>query len=57
MKLDVCGIQFTAAPCNGWYMGTEIEGDLADLNRYHKLTVTIYFTVYYKIFLFKQKIA
>lgn len=39
MMLDVGGIEFTACPFNGWYMGTEIGRDLADLNRYNKLPV------------------
>lgn len=37
MMLDVGGIEFTACPFNGWYMGTEIGRDLADVNRYNKL--------------------
>ncbi|RNA17686.1 Nitric oxide brain [Brachionus plicatilis] len=37
MLLDVGGIEFTACPFNGWYMGTEIGRDLADVNRYDKL--------------------
>jgi nitric oxide synthase oxygenase domain/subunit len=39
MMLDVGGIEFTACPFNGWYMGTEIGRDLADINRYNKLPV------------------
>lgn len=39
MVLDCGGIQFTAAPFNGWYMGTEIGRDLADSNRFDKLQV------------------
>lgn len=42
MLFDCGGIQFSAAPFNGWYMGTEIGRDLADLNRYNKLTVNIF---------------
>lgn len=39
MMLDVGGIEFTACPFNGWYMGTEIGRDFADSNRYNKLPV------------------
>lgn len=42
MMLDVGGIEFTACPFNGWYMGTEIGRDLADKNRFDKLTVSFY---------------
>ncbi|AYC30433.1 nitric oxide synthase oxygenase [Paenisporosarcina cavernae] len=38
MKLEVGGIEFPAAPFNGWYMGTEIGArNLADVNRYNQL--------------------
>lgn len=38
MKLSVGGIEFKAAPFNGWYMGTEIGArNFADVNRYHLL--------------------
>lgn len=37
MLLDVGGVEFTACPFNGWYMGTEIGRDIADVNRYDKL--------------------
>ncbi|MCW6508435.1 nitric oxide synthase oxygenase [Lichenifustis flavocetrariae] len=38
MALDVGGIQYTAAPSNGFYMGTEIgSGNLADPSRYDQL--------------------
>lgn len=38
MKLEIGGIAYTAAPFNGWYMGTEIGArNLADFNRYNKL--------------------
>lgn len=38
MKLEIGGISYTAAPFNGWYMGTEIGArNLADFNRYNKL--------------------
>jgi nitric-oxide synthase len=37
--LDVGGLEFTACPFNGWYMGTEIGRDLADINRYNKLPI------------------
>jgi nitric oxide synthase oxygenase domain/subunit len=39
MMLDVGGLEFTACPFNGWYMGTEIGRDLADINRYNKLPI------------------
>ena len=38
MRLEIGGIQYTAAPFNGWYMGTEIGArNLADLGRYNLL--------------------
>ncbi|GLX70758.1 nitric oxide synthase oxygenase [Paenibacillus glycanilyticus] len=38
MKLEIGGVSYTAAPFNGWYMGTEIGArNLADFNRYNKL--------------------
>ncbi|MUT67047.1 nitric oxide synthase oxygenase [Paenibacillus sp. NEAU-GSW1] len=38
MKLEIGGIDYTAAPFNGWYMGTEIGSrNLADTDRYNKL--------------------
>ncbi|MCA1030281.1 nitric oxide synthase oxygenase [Bacillus timonensis] len=38
MMLEIGGIQYTAAPFNGWYMGTEIGArNLADSNRYNLL--------------------
>ena len=38
MALDVGGVQFTAAPSNGFYMGTEIGSlNLADPSRYNEL--------------------
>ncbi len=38
MKLEVGGIEFNAAPFNGWYMGTEIGArNLSDENRYNLL--------------------
>ena len=38
MALDVGGVQFTAAPSNGFYMGTEIGSmNLADPSRYDEL--------------------
>ncbi|PJK15703.1 nitric oxide synthase oxygenase [Chryseomicrobium excrementi] len=38
MKLEVGGIEFPAAPFNGWYMGTEIGArNLADEHRYNQL--------------------
>jgi nitric-oxide synthase len=36
MRLEIGGIHYTAAPFNGWYMGTEIGArNLADANRYN----------------------
>ncbi|MEY8750154.1 nitric oxide synthase oxygenase [Alkalicoccobacillus gibsonii] len=38
MKLVIGGIEYTAAPFNGWYMGTEIGArNLADTDRYNML--------------------
>jgi nitric-oxide synthase, bacterial len=38
MCLEIGGIQYTAAPFNGWYMGTEIGArNLADEDRYNVL--------------------
>lgn len=38
MRFNIAGIDFQAAPFNGWYMGTEIGArNLADENRYHCL--------------------
>ena len=38
MRLDVGGVSYTAAPFNGWYMGTEIGArDFADASRYNIL--------------------
>ncbi|MBH5317871.1 nitric oxide synthase oxygenase [Paenibacillus sp. GSMTC-2017] len=38
MLLEIGGIQYSAAPFNGWYMGTEIGArNLADDNRYNQL--------------------
>lgn len=38
MKLEIGGIHYTAAPFNGWYMGTEIGArNLADVQRYNRL--------------------
>ncbi len=38
MKLEVGGIEYTAAPFNGWYMETEIGArNLADTSRYNML--------------------
>ncbi len=40
MKLEIGGIEYTAAPFNGWYMGTEIGArNLADTDRYNLLPV------------------
>ena len=38
MRLEIGGISYTAAPFNGWYIGTEIGArNLADANRYNLL--------------------
>ncbi|WP_337101275.1 nitric oxide synthase oxygenase [Paenibacillus sp. YIM B09110] len=38
MELEIGGIRYSAAPFNGWYMGTEIGArNLADNNRYNQL--------------------
>ncbi len=38
MRLEVGGISYTAAPFNGWYMGTEIGArNLGDVTRYNVL--------------------
>lgn len=38
MRLEIGGVSYTAAPFNGWYMGTEIGArNLGDINRYHLL--------------------
>ncbi|WP_078546466.1 nitric oxide synthase oxygenase [Litchfieldia alkalitelluris] len=38
MVLSIGGIKYSAAPFNGWYMGTEIGArNLADVNRYNLL--------------------
>jgi len=38
MRFRAAGTDFTAAPFNGWYMGTEIGArNLADPHRYHQL--------------------
>ncbi|MEI7027758.1 nitric oxide synthase oxygenase [Paenibacillus sp. y28] len=38
MRLEIGGIDYTAAPFNGWYMGTEIGArNLADQQRYNML--------------------
>jgi nitric-oxide synthase len=38
MMLEIGGIQYTAAPFNGWYMGTEVGSrNLGDTNRYDLL--------------------
>ena len=38
MRLEIGGISYTAAPFNGWYMGTEIGArNLADRDRYNLL--------------------
>lgn len=41
MLLEVGGLEFTACPFNGWYMGTEIGvRDFCDVQRYNILQVT-----------------
>lgn len=38
MRLEIGGISYTAAPFNGWYMGTEVGArNLADKDRYNML--------------------
>jgi len=38
MLLEIGGVEFTAAPFNGWYMGTEIGSrNLGDIDRYDML--------------------
>ncbi|MDM9384580.1 nitric oxide synthase oxygenase [Chlorogloeopsis sp. ULAP01] len=40
MMLEIGGVQYTAAPFSGWYMGTEIAArNFADENRYNLLPV------------------
>jgi len=40
MLFDCGGLEFTACPFNGWYMGTEIGcRDLGDVHRYNMLEV------------------
>jgi nitric-oxide synthase len=40
MLLEIGGLEFTAAPFNGWYMGTEIGSrNLGDVSRYNLLPV------------------
>jgi len=40
MMADIGGIQFTASPFNGWYMGTEIGArDFCDPQRYNIMEV------------------
>ena len=40
MRLEIGGISYSAAPFNGWYMGTEIGArNLGDVNRYNLLPV------------------
>ncbi|GLV59314.1 nitric oxide synthase oxygenase [Dictyobacter sp. S3.2.2.5] len=40
MRLEIGGISYTAAPFNGWYMGTEIGArNLGDVERYNLLPV------------------
>jgi len=40
MRMEIGGISYTAAPFNGWYMGTEVGArNLADVNRYNLLPI------------------
>jgi nitric-oxide synthase len=40
MRMEIGGVSYTAAPFNGWYMGTEIGArNLADEDRYNLLPV------------------
>jgi nitric-oxide synthase len=39
MVLRVGGVDYPAAPFNGWYMGTEVGRDFADESRYNQLPV------------------
>ena len=40
MRLEIGGISYTAAPFNGWYMGTEVGArNLADSKRYNMLPI------------------
>jgi len=40
MRLEIGGISYTAAPFNGWYMGTEIGArNLGDIHRYNLLPI------------------
>jgi len=40
MRLEVGGLSYTAAPFNGWYMGTEIGArNLGDVGRYNMLPI------------------
>ena len=42
MMLDCGGLEFTACPFNGWYMGTEIGArNFCDPNRYNIMGVSI----------------
>ncbi|XP_026679955.1 nitric oxide synthase, salivary gland-like, partial [Diaphorina citri] len=44
MMFDCGGLQFTAAPFNGWYMSTEIGcRDLCDTKRYNICEVSLFF--------------
>lgn len=42
MLLEIGGLEFTACPFSGWYMGTEIGvRDYCDNSRYNMLEVTL----------------
>ncbi len=46
MMLDCGGLEYTAVPFNGWFMGTEVGArDLCDANRYNLLQVIVVCTL------------
>ena len=52
MMFDCGGLQFTAAPFNGWYMGTEIAcRNFCDVQRYNLIEVINNIDMYYFIIL------
>lgn len=49
MLMEIGGLEFTACPFNGWYMGTEIGvRDFCDSQRYNILEVN-HISVYHEI--------
>ena len=43
MRFDCGGVDYTACPFNGWYMGTEIGArDFCDVQRYNLLPVSTF---------------